>query len=260
MKGVYFLIGVLLFAACAYIFLAEHGKFYEFFDGTADPSGTPSTGNTTTTGGTDASGNPVPPSANTSPAPSYGPGLANTAPSTTSSPTSPAPSYGPGLANTVPPSANTGTAGPTSPAPSYGPGLANTVPPSANTGTPGPTSPAPSYGPNLAMSGSGTAPQGNLAPGSTTANPTTSTPSQQDFNVLQYAVNSFSSAVDAYSGGKAGVLGKLSPEMRLTLIHYTHRLRLLVPMRIRAHPLTQLRKLLVKSLSFKKQRSISQHN
>ena len=159
MKGVYFWIGVLLFVACAYIFLAEHGKFYEFFDGTADPSGTPSTG------GTDASGNPVPPSANTSPAP---------------------PSNGPGLANTAPPATSTGTAGPTSPAP-------------------------PSYGPGLAMSGSGTAPQGNLAPGSTTTNPTTSTPSQQDFNVLQYAVNSFSSAVDAYSGGKAGVLGKLSP-------------------------------------------------
>jgi hypothetical protein len=63
----------------------------------------------------------------------------------------------------------------------------------------------------MPLSGTSPTPQASLAPGSTTANPTVSTPSQQDFNVLQYAVNSFSSAVNAYSGGKAGVLGKLSP-------------------------------------------------
>ena len=57
MKGVYFWIGVLLFVASAFIFVTEHGKFYEYFDGTSTGSST-----TTTTSNTDGSGNPVVPS------------------------------------------------------------------------------------------------------------------------------------------------------------------------------------------------------
>ena len=172
MKGVYFLIGVLLFAACAYIFLAEHGKFYEFFDGTTDSSGTDASGNSvvTTTTGSGVVTPPMPggtiPSANIVPSP------------TTTSTTS---------------STNNETV---------------SVPPSASIGSGAPSTTTSATMPTV---GTEPAPQGNLAPGSTTANPTTSTPSQQDFNVLQYAVNNFSSAVNAYSGGKAGVLGKLSP-------------------------------------------------
>jgi len=105
MKGVYFLIGIALFIACALVFLNEHGKSYEFFDGTASspppagpappagatagtppagstpPTGPPSTGTTDSSGNTvatDSSGNTV-----STGAPSTG------APSTSTSNTTP---------------------------------------------------------------------------------------------------------------------------------------------------------------------------
>ena len=50
MKSVYFWIGVLLFVVCAVVFINEHGKFYEYFDGTNAAA---------SSGPTDASGNPI---------------------------------------------------------------------------------------------------------------------------------------------------------------------------------------------------------
>jgi len=50
MKSVYFWIGVLLFVTCAVVFINEHGKFYEYFDGTTTAA---------TSNQIDASGNPI---------------------------------------------------------------------------------------------------------------------------------------------------------------------------------------------------------
>jgi hypothetical protein len=80
MKAVYFLIGVALFIACAVVFLNEHEKSYEFFDGTAGAgagsppagatAGTPPAGSTPPAGPpntvtTDSSGNTMDSSGNT---------------------------------------------------------------------------------------------------------------------------------------------------------------------------------------------------
>jgi hypothetical protein len=62
----------------------------------------------------------------------------------------------------------------------------------------------------MPTSGSGPTPQGNLAPGSTTANPSASGPSQQDFRTLVDAIANFSFVVNT-AGGKSVVVGKLSP-------------------------------------------------
>ena len=141
MKGVYFWIGVLLFVACAFVFVTEHGKFYEYFDGTTTGTGTGTETTTgTTTGTTDSSGNPI-----------------------------------------VPPTSNT------------------------NSGTPSTTTST-----TTATSGNNTTPQTGLAPGSTSTNPTTSPPSGQDMKSLSAAVEDFSIALYT-AGGKAAVLGKLSP-------------------------------------------------
>ena len=157
MKSVYFWIGVLLFVACAVVFINEHGKFYEYFDGTVGtnpylsgstsvrppmpPSMPPSM-----TGMRDASGNPIVPSTTTGVRDASGNPMG--VPATTTSTT-------------------------------------------------------------MQTLGS-TSPQGNLAPGATTANPTASAPSQQDFRTLVDTVSTFSSAVQN-AGGKTAVVGKLSP-------------------------------------------------
>jgi hypothetical protein len=84
MKGVYFLIAVVLFVACAFVFINEHGKFYESFDGT-------------TTGAMANSQTPTP----GAPPPSFG------APTTTTSNTTPLPS-----ANDTPQTPGSSTANP----------------------------------------------------------------------------------------------------------------------------------------------------
>ena len=131
MKGVYFLIAVVLFVACAFVFINEHGKFYEFFDGT-------NTG-----------------------------AMANSQ--------SPYPSM-PGIPGDPPPASSGAPATTTS----------NTTPlPSAND-----------------------TPQ---TPGSTTANPAVSTPSQHDITGYIDAVSVFAMGVGTH-GGKNETAAKLSPE------------------------------------------------
>jgi hypothetical protein len=142
MKGVYFLIAVVLFVACAFIFINEHGKFYEFFDGT-------NTG-----------------------------AMANSQ--------SPYPSM-PGVPG-APPPAFSGAAGNSTAAASGSPftTTSNTTPlPSAND-----------------------TPQ---SPGSTTANPAVSTPSQQDMMAYIDAVSVFAMGVGTH-GGKNETIAKLSPD------------------------------------------------
>ena len=131
MKGVYFLIGVALFVACAFVFINEHGKFYESFDGTNTQATANSQQPNTSSPGTSPSASVV------------GGGV----PSTTSSNTTPTPN-------------------------------ANDTP---------------------------------QTPGSTTANPAVSTPSQQDLVGYIDAVSLFSMGV-ASKGGKDAVLAKLSPD------------------------------------------------
>jgi hypothetical protein len=74
MKGVYFLIAVALFVACAFVFINEHGKFYESFDGTTTGamanSQTPTPGAPPPSFGATGSGTPTTTTSNTTPLPS----------------------------------------------------------------------------------------------------------------------------------------------------------------------------------------------
>ena len=135
MKGVYFLIAVVLFVACAFVFINEHGKFYEFFDGT-------------NTGAMANSQSPYPsmPGVPGAPPPAFS-GAASGSPFTTTSNTTPTPN-------------------------------ANDTPQS---------------------------------PGSTTANPAVSTPSQQDMMAYIDAVSLFAMGVGTH-GGKNETIAKLSPD------------------------------------------------
>jgi len=156
MKAVYFLIGVALFIACAIVFLNEHEKSYEFFDGTA---GSPPAGAT-----------------------------AGTPPAGSTPPTGP-PNTGPPNTGTTDSSGNSVTTGTAA-----GAGTGGSAP-STSTSNTTPTNP-------------NDTPQ---TPGSTTANPTVSTPSQNDLQVYIDAIVVFSMGVSSL-GGKTAVLNKLSPD------------------------------------------------
>lgn len=147
MKGVYFLIAVVLFVACAFVFINEHGKFYEFFDGT----------------NTGAMANSQSPNA-----------------STPDVPGAPPPAFFGAASNSAAAAASASAGGTPSTTTS------NTTPtPNAND-----------------------TPQ---TPGSTTANPAVSTPSQNDMMGYIDAVAVFAMGVNT-AGGKTAVLAKLSPE------------------------------------------------
>jgi hypothetical protein len=147
MKGVYFLIAVVLFVACAFVFINEHGKFYEFFDGTS----------------TGAIANSQSPNA-----------------STPDVPGAPPPAFSGAASNSAAAAASASAGGTPSTTTS------NTTPtPNAND-----------------------TPQ---TPGSTTANPAVSTPSQQDLIGYIDAVSLFAMGVGS-QGGKNAVLAKLSPD------------------------------------------------
>jgi len=169
MKSVYFWIGVLLFVACAVVFINEHGKFYEYFDGTTAATGT-TTGATGTT--TAATGTTTGATGTTTAATGTTTGATGTTTAATQSVTPP-------VSNSTDASGNPVSA------------------PSTTTST------------TMQILG-GTSPQGNLAPGATSSNPTASAPSQQDFRALVDTVANFSFAIQQ-AGGKNAVVGKLSP-------------------------------------------------
>ena len=166
MKGVYFWIAVALFVACALVFINDHGKTYEFFDGT---TGAGSAGSSAGSGAGSTAGS--------------GAGSSAGAGSTAGSGANVTDSSG----NSVDASGNTVTTG-------------------TAAGTGGGT-PSTSTS-NTTSTNANDIPQ---TPGSTTANPTVGTPSQNDLQVYIDSVVVFSMGVSAL-GGKNAVLNKLSPD------------------------------------------------